>query len=301
MGDSLLENYLAQAAGVGRSVFVTGTGNNGNTPLHTTGRLTGAERQEIEFGIGAYEAALNIQLWKSYTDQVTIYLEHPSGERIGPLSEQLGTYRFRIKNTELLIYYGKPSPFQLSQEIYFDFLPVNSFLDFGVWKVILQGKQIKNGYYSLWMPGGDVLNTNTGFFYPVSEGTLTIPGSASKLITVGAYDSRTDSYAAFSGRGSNRFPYFKPDLVAPGVAITSTRAGGGYGTYTGTSFSAPLGTGVAALLMEWGIVRGNDPYLYGEKVKAYLQRGAKKVAGFTEYPNYEVGYGALCVKESLPY
>ena len=28
-------------------------------------------------------------------------------------------------------------------------------------------------------------------------------------------------------------------------------------------------------MMEWGIVRGNDPYLYGEKVKAYLRRGAR--------------------------
>ena len=59
-------------------------------------------------------------------------------------------------------------------------------------------------------------------------------------------------------------------------------------------------TGSAALLMEWGIVRENDPYLYGEKVKAYLRRGAKKVPGFDEYPNEEVGYGALCAAQSIP-
>ncbi len=40
----------------------------------------------------------------------------------------------------------------------------------------------------------------------------------------------------------------------------------------------------------WGIVKGNDPYLYGEKVKAYLRR-EQKVPGFDEYPNEEVGYG----------
>jgi len=67
--------------------------------------------------------------------------------------------------------------------------------------------------------------------------------------------------------------------------------GGGYAAFTGTSFATPFVTGSAALLMEWGIVRGNDPYLYGEKVKAYLRRGAKKVPGFDEYPNEEVGYG----------
>ncbi|MFR5584868.1 MAG: hypothetical protein ACLTLQ_14610 [[Clostridium] scindens] len=58
--------------------------------------------------------------------------------------------------------------------------------------------------------------------------------------------------------------------------------------------------GGAALLMEWGIIRGNDNYLYGEKVKAYLRRGARPLPGFTQYPNPQVGYGALCVRDSLP-
>ena len=75
---------------------------------------------------------------------------------------------------------------------------------------------------------------------------------------------------------------------------------GGRATFTGTSFATTFVTGGAALLMEWGIVRGNDPYLYGEKVKAYLRRGAKPLPGFEEYPNAQVGYGALCVRDSLP-
>ncbi len=37
-----------------------------------------------------------------------------------------------------------------------------------------------------------------------------------------------------------------------------------------------------------------------EKVKAYFQRGARPFVGITEYPNTLVGYGALCVEESLP-
>ena len=57
----------------------------------------------------------------------------------------------------------------------------------------------------------------------------------------------------------------KPDLAAPGVGVMTAKTGGGYGEYTGTSFAVPFVTGSAALLMEWGIVRGNDPYLYGEK------------------------------------
>ena len=88
--------------------------------------------------------------------------------------------------------------------------------------------------------------------------------------------------------------------MAPGVGITAAAPGGDYAVVTGTSFAVPFVTGAAALLMEWGIVRGNDPYLYGEKVKAYLRRGAQPLPGIEKYPDPAVGYGVLCVRDSIP-
>jgi len=120
-------------------------------------------------------------------------------------------------------------------------------------------------------------------------------------MTVGAYDSANNSYADFSGRGFTRLTdQVKPDIVAPGVSLMAPAAGGGYRLVTGTSFAAPVAAGSAALLMQWGIIDGNDPFLYGEKVKAYLRRGAWQLPGFAQYPNPQVGFGALCVAESLP-
>ena len=52
--------------------------------------------------------------------------------------------------------------------------------------------------------------------------------------------------------------------------------------------------------MEWGIIKKNDPVLYGEKVKAYLVKGARQLPGYEYFPNSQVGWGALCVKDSLP-
>lgn len=49
-----------------------------------------------------------------------------------------------------------------------------------------------------------------------------------------------------------------------------------------------------------GIVRGNDVFLYGEKVKAYLRAGARPLRGEGEVPNDRVGFGAVCVENSLP-
>lgn len=234
-------------------------------------------------------------------DEVEISLISPSGTRVGPIQSILGPQRFRIGGTEILLYYGEPNPYTTAQEIYLDFLPVGTYITSGVWKIVLNPVRVVEGEYEMWLPSESVLNRGTGFLFPQETITLTIPSTAERVISVGAYDALTFAYADFSGRGYTRIESrVKPDIVAPGVNVTTTRAGGGTVTASGTSFAAPFVTGSAALLMEWGIVRGNDPFLYGEKVKAYLRRGARELPGFTEYPNPQVGYGALCVEDSIP-
>lgn len=302
-GDSLLETYLDNVSGMGKNVICVGMGNNGNDALHTGGMLSPGEIQEIELGVGAFEPTLNVQLWKNYEDEMEIYLEHPAGERVGPLFETLGAQRWQAGNAKLLIYYGKPAPYHVTQEIYVDFLPQDEktpYVDSGVWKIILAARNIKNGEYFLWLPGGKTLNPGTAFYLPRPQGTLTIPATARRVISVGAYDARQNTYADFSGRGCRALPYPKPDLAAPGVDIYAPRPGGGYAAFTGTSFSTPFVTGAAALLMEWGIIRRNDPYLYGEKLKAYLRRGAKALQGSEKLPNDLIGWGRLCLESSLP-
>lgn len=299
-GESLLESYLDGAANLGRSVICVGTGNEGNGALHTSGRLSKRENQEVALNVDAYEPTLNVQLWKQYVDEIEVALIHPNGQIVGPFQEILGPQRFTVGSTEILLYYGKPAPFSLSQELYLEFIPRNQYVDNGTWKIRLIPGKIVDGSYDLWLPGGGVLNLGTRFLFPTPETTLTIPSTARKVISVGAYDSRYLSYADFSGRGYTRVTReTKPDLAAPGVNIQTTTPGGGYTGRTGTSFATPFVTGAAALLMEWGIIRGEDLFLYGEKVKAYLRRGARRMPGM-EYPNEKLGYGMLCVADSIP-
>lgn len=300
-GDSLVTTYLDSVSSLGRTVICVGSGNNGRDALHVLGQLRMGMESKAELSVSEYESSLNVQLWKSYADLFDIFITNPAGERVGPLNERLGPQRFYMGRTQLLIYYGKPGPYSTSQEIYIDFLPMNQYVNSGIWTFTLVPRQVVDGRFDMWLPGGGVLNTGTKFLNPNPETTLTVPGTAAKVITVGAYDSKNQTYADFSGRGFTRVTnQVKPDLAAPGVNITTARVGGGYTSVTGTSFATPFVTGATALLMEWGIVRGNDPFLFGEKVKAYLRRGARQVPGYARWPNEMLGYGVLCVRDSLP-
>ena len=330
-GSSLLERFLDNVAEVGRTVICVGSGNEGANGGHLAGSLTegqdvpgglglggisgqgmaAAMTAQVELAVAEYERNLNVQLWKNYSDEYRIRLRSPGGQEVelSPRTES-GKYTVRLEQTEVLVFFGEPAPYSAAQEIYMEFLPTERpYINSGIWTFLLQPVRIVTGRYYFYLPSGTVRNAATGFFRSTPEVTLTIPSTAAKVITVGAYNSTYNAYADFSGRGYAdpdrtlgvvTAGLAKPDLVAPGVGVLAPDIYGGYLPVTGTSFATPIVSGSAALLMEWGIVRGNDPFLYGEKVKAYLRRGAQPLRGEVSYPNARVGWGKLCLSESLP-
>jgi subtilisin family serine protease len=82
------------------------------------------------------------------------------------------------------------------------------------------------------------------------------PGNLRKALSVGASARDEDGpwIPAFSSGGSLKdedgTPYVIPDLVAPGQVVVSARQRGGYAFFNGTSLSAPIVAGVAALIIE---------------------------------------------------
>ncbi len=301
-GDSLLETYIDRIADQWKCSIVVGMGNEGASSTHTSGDFR--RDQRVEIGIGSYETGWNLQLWKRDVDVVEIALETGDGQILGRMDTP-GTYRFLWKNTEIYVYFGIPSPYSIYQEIYFDAIPLEGYAAEGIFVLRFYPRRVVSGRYDLWLPAGGVLNRQTGFFYPTPETTLTIPSTAAGAVSVGAYNGFTREYAPFSGRGFTwETDQIKPDVVAPGVDVISCAVGGGYTSRSGTSMAAPFVTGSAALMMEWGIRQGHDPYLYGEKLKAALIRGARNlpfegnIAGDIR-PSEKIGWGALCTADSL--
>ncbi len=304
-GDSILERYMDTVSNLYRVSIVTGTGNDGITARHTAGNLSGGQRETIEIYVADYMNSFNLQIWKHYLDDFDILIESPANRQIGPLSSYSRVQNYVLPEDMISVYYSEPTPYNPEQEIYISWIPRGDYVTPGIWKIYLQPKRIVAGEYNMWLPVAGSTSSEVSFVRPNIFNTLVVPSTARYVISVAAYDSRNDTFAAFSGRGPSLeqgFPQAvgKPDLAAPGVAINTSRSGGGYGEFSGTSFAAPFVTGAAALLMQYGIVDGKDPYLYGEKIRAALMRGARKLSFQEMQPSPLVGWGALCVSDSLP-
>jgi len=103
---------------------------------------------------------------------------------------------------------------------------------------------------------GGVVTVSSG-----NSGTVLSTADNPYVLTVSATDAN-DAIASWSNTGN------LIDLAAPGVNVFTTSRGGGYGYWSGTSFSAPIVAGVAALVIS------ANPNLSGAQVQDVLKQSA---------------------------
>ena len=303
-GNSLLELFMEQVSFYGKNTTSVATGNEGLTRRHASlNTLPSSTKNYYEkflsFTIAPGEHSLYLEIWQIFSDDFSYELLAPSGSQSFTFPAVPGIYTYMIADTTIYLTINNPTPYQPFRQYFLSFNPNASFIPSGTWTLritsIPTGK-IVDGRLQFWLPSKDATSSPTGFTSPSSDMTFTIPSTASSVISVSGYNSSLDVFAPFSGQGFSNTMHTKPDLCAPAVNILSTAPGGGYTIRTGTSMASPFVAGAAALLMQYGIVEGNDPFLYGEKLKAYLWKSARALPAFSKYPNEKVGWGALYLK-----
>lgn len=302
-GSSLLETYLNSLVGLYQICIVIGSGNEGNSAGHASFLLS---KQQVlrELSIGDFTPKLSLMIWKRYWDNVLFTITSPYGESI-TITANTRNNLFSLSKDNLFVLVTEPSPYNIFQEIFIEFIPLQSpYISSGIWTIncILEASvnYSDDSKINMWLPVSATRSQATRFLNPDTDLSLTIPSTATKVISVGAYDAATNRIAAFSGRGYTWGNVsIKPDLVAPGVDVISCSPGGGYTSRSGTSMATPFVTGCCASLMQWGILLKNNPYLYGEKMKAFLINGAKLLPGETSFPSPIYGWGALCLNDVI--
>ena len=290
-GHSLFETYMDAMAQQGRTVIVCASGNEGDSGHHFHGRLSTGGILDVEFTVSTPREAVFLSLWKSFADTARFEMILPSGASTGPLSPGVPR-RFSFGGIQLSVAFNGPTHFAAAQEVFYTLSAPAGGLN-GLWVLRCHGDRVVEGDFDIWLPTVEEVGRDTAFLRPDPDLTITLPATARLPMAVGGYRSNTGTASPFSGRGAAPCQgRALLDLCAPAEGVYTAKAGGGYDTYTGTSIAAPFVSGSAALLMEWGIIRGNDPFLYGQRVKAFLCANAYR-SPFLTYPDPVWGYGKL--------
>lgn len=293
-GLSLFEQYIDDQALFWKNNIVVAAGNNANKGGHKRIQLVENSNEEVEVVIGASENIININIWPNFVDEFSLTVINPSNQSSQELSLNNPNINSTLGNTRVTGFFYPIEPYSLLRRVTIRLTTtsIEQGINSGIWRLRFRPTKIVNGQVDLYLPTSEGISKDTRFLTPSNILTVTVPGTASRVITVGSFDSRTDTVSVFSGRGDVGLGIYKPDILAPGENILSVLPGGTTGSLTGTSMATPHVTGACALLMEWGIVQRNDLFLYSQRLKALLIDNARRTANIN-YPTNELGYGFL--------
>ena len=299
MGMSRLGQYLNQVSLSNGSAVITAAGNETGARHHFRAVMD-ADTDEVtaELRVGEREAGFSMELWAENMGAYTVGFISPTGEVAREISVPLrgeNTVSFLLEQTQITVYTQIADVSAGSQFIFMRFENPMS----GIWRILIQNSLDIRETFHLWLPVRGFISDETYFLRPNPDTIITDPGNAQYPITVTAYDHTRNSIYIHASRGYSRSGQIKPDLAAPGVNILGASSSGRRLTrMSGTSVSAAHLAGAAAILLNWGILDGNYPYLNTPVLKSIFVRGAQRNPALT-YPNREFGYGMLDLYEAF--
>jgi subtilisin family serine protease len=285
----LLSSVLADFPGV---VMIVSAGNEGNSRRHYYGEIDSTiGYTTVELNVGENEQGFVMEIWGAAPNTYSIDILSPTGEYIPRIAESLRVNRevtFIFEKTLITVDYQMVEASTGDQLILLRFQNPTQ----GIWRLQVYGRGDLPGSIHIWLPMNGFVSDNTYFIQPDPYTTITAPGNALVPITITAYNMDNNNLYQKVSRGYSRSNIVKPELAAPGVNMVSPNLEKGFTTVSGTGSAAAHTTGIAALLLEWGIVRGNYPGIDTVEVKKFLIRGARRSSNLS-YPNRDWGYGMV--------
>ena len=299
MGMSRLGQYLNQVSLSNGSAVITAAGNETGARHHFRAVMD-ASTDEVtaELRVGEREAGFSMELWAENMGVYTVGFISPTGEVAREISVPLrgeNTVSFLLEQTQITVYTQIADVSSGSQFIFMRFENPMS----GIWRILIRNTLDIRETFHIWLPVRGFITDETYFLRPDPDTTITDPGNARYPITVTAYDHTKNSIYIHASRGYSLSGRIKPDLAAPGVNILGASVSGRRLTrMSGTSVSAAHLAGAAAILLNWGVLNANYPYLNTPVLKSIFVRGAQRNPALT-YPNREFGYGTLNLYEAF--
>lgn len=299
MGMSRLGQYLNQVSLSNGSAVITVAGNETGARHHFRAVMD-ASTDEVtaELRVGEREAGFSMELWAENMGVYTVGFISPTGEVAREISVPLrgeNTVSFLLEQTQITVYTQIADEIAGSQFIFMRFENPMS----GIWRILIRNSLDIRETFHIWLPVRGFISDETYFLRPDPDTIITDPGNARYPITVTAYDHTKNSIYIHASRGYSLSGRIKPDLAAPGVNILGASVSGRRLTrMSGTSVSAAHLAGAAAILLNWGVLNANYPYLNTPVLKSIFVRGAQRNPALT-YPNREFGYGTLDLYEAF--
>lgn len=291
---SPLSNYLTSVSsqrGVGVSIAGGNEGNRGHHYSATVDPAIGYDT--VELNVGPNNAGFSMELWGQSPNIFSIDLFSPTGQYIPRIPARLKETRelnFIFENTKVYVDYELVEALTGGELILIRFQnPME-----GIWRFRVYSTINIEPSFHIWLPINNFLAEGTRFIRPDPYYTLTSPGNTVIPIVTAAYDYRNNGLYIYSSRGYTLENVINPSFASPGVNMTVPSTNNSYTSQSGTSISAGFTAGVVAMLLEWGVVKGNQTQMDTLQIKNFLIRGARRDPSVT-YPNRDWGYGILDV------
>lgn len=292
VGKSPLGLYLDDINIYAGTAVITAAGNETGYGHHYRAVTRPEETlQTVELNVGEKDSGFSMEFWAQDVDIYRVGFISPTGEVVDPLpssTEEENVIRFLVEQTEITVFSSIVNTATGSQMVFIRFKDPMP----GIWNLTVSSALNVTGAFHIWLPSRGFISDTTYFLRPDPDTLVTGPGNSQYALTVSAYDHTNGGIYIHSSRGFSRSGQIKPELAAPGVNITGAGLRSGFVQRSGTSAAAAHAAGAAAILLHWGILERNDPFMNTSAIKTYLTRGAKRNPALT-YPNREFGYGTL--------